>query len=405
MTRVSPAVCVWLLFGLQAVAAVKAHCFLVPPKKLMENVDYTKQEHVARIHSDFDDGNGNIVYSLEGKGANQNPFNVFVVNPRSGHIRVTKILDREFMDSYMLTIVTRYKNGSLAESNFDLRVQVVDDNDNSPVFQDIQTGVVNEGSPVGTTVMRVIATDDDERGNRNSQIAYHIIDQTPAHDMFEMSKSGYILVKNSGLDREKTDQYVLTVRGQDLNGEPGGNTGTGTVTIDILDVNDNCPVLTTDFHTMCTTDVSVIVNAEDKDSYPNRPPFDFVIIPEGTQGKWQVNPLNDTAASLNAQESMWPGFYEVKFVVRDKQGEACPDPQKVTVEVCTCVDGVVCGKRATSKKSEFGPLGIGLLVLGLLLLLRKYDVMLILMKWAKTFYTFAVLTTITRQVEFSRSPV
>ena len=113
----------------------------------------------------------------------------------------------------------------------------------------------------------------------------------------------------------------------------------------------------------------------------------------------------DTAASLNAQESMWPGFYEVKFVVRDKQGEACPDPQKVTVEVCTCVDGVVCGKRATSKRSEFGPLGIGLLVLGLLLLLRKYDVMLILMKWAKTFYTFAVLTTITRQVEFSRSPV
>ena len=50
--------------------------------------------------------------------------------------------------------------------------------------------------------MRVIATDDDEPGNKNSQIAYHIIDQTPAHDMFEMSKSGYILVKNSGLDRE-----------------------------------------------------------------------------------------------------------------------------------------------------------------------------------------------------------
>ncbi|XP_039666444.1 cadherin-2-like [Perca fluviatilis] len=114
MTRVSPAVCVWLLFGLQAVAAVKAYCPLVLPVYLMENVDYTK-DVVFKIYSYFDDGNGNIVYSLEGRGANQNPFNVFVVNPRSGHIRVTKILDREFIKSTMLEGVARYKNGSLAE--------------------------------------------------------------------------------------------------------------------------------------------------------------------------------------------------------------------------------------------------------------------------------------------------
>lgn len=88
--------------------------------------------------------------------------------------------------------------------------------------------------------------------------------------------------------------------------------------------------------------------------------------------------LAATAAILRAKETMWPGSYEVEFVVRDQQGEACPEPQKVKIHVCTCEDGVVCGARGAGgqlvKEAELGPAGIGLLLLGLLLLLRKYDV-------------------------------
>lgn len=88
----------------------------------------------------------------------------------------------------------------------------------------------------------------------------------------------------------------------------------------------------------------------------------------------------DTAAILRAQESMWPGVYEVELAVSDMQGQVCPEPQKVKVQVCTCEDGVVCGKRSShgqaSKEAVLGPAGIGLLLLGLLLLLRKYDVTL-----------------------------
>ena len=87
--------------------------------------------------------------------------------------------------------------------------------------------------------------------------------------------------------------------------------------------------------------------------------------------------LADTAAILRAEESMWPGLYEVEFLVTDEQGHSCPEPQKVKVQVCTCEDGVTCGKRgadgqiSTKGGAALGPAGIGLLSLGALLLLRK----------------------------------
>lgn len=50
--------------------------------------------------------------------------------------------------------------------------------------------------------MKVTATDADEPGNENSQIAYSIINQNPAHDMFYITSDGTIYVRDSALDRE-----------------------------------------------------------------------------------------------------------------------------------------------------------------------------------------------------------
>lgn len=69
-------------------------------------------------------------------------------------------------------------------------------------------------------------------------------------------------------------------------------TSTGTIAIQVEDSNDHCPVLTTDTETICTTADSVIVAAQDDDSFPNGPPFHFSIVPEGTKSKWLVEHLN-----------------------------------------------------------------------------------------------------------------
>lgn len=39
------------------------------------------------------------------------------------------------------------------------------------------------------------------------------------------------------------DTYKLIIKASDLGGRAGGNTGTGEITINILDINDNVPTL------------------------------------------------------------------------------------------------------------------------------------------------------------------
>lgn len=45
---------------------------------------------------------------------------------------------------------------------------------------------------------------------------------------------------------QELDKYTLIVQGVDMDGAPNGNTGTGTVEIKVLDINDNVPTLEKD---------------------------------------------------------------------------------------------------------------------------------------------------------------
>lgn len=76
-------------------------------------------------------------------------------------------------------------------------------------------------------------------------------------------------------------------------------TATGTIAIQVEDFNDHCPTLTSDLQTMCIPLDSVIVTAKDEDAFPNGAPFDFAIIEEGTEGKWQVEHLNGKKNTIN----------------------------------------------------------------------------------------------------------
>lgn len=217
--------------------------WIIPPKKLKENVDYRNMKYIAKIRSDEQYKSG-VTYSLTGIGADQYPINLFTVNPETGLVRINGILDREETASYHLLGVAKYNNGSRAEKDIELNILVDDQNDCSPVFVFGQSGSVNESSAAETVVMKVTATDADEVNSLHSQIYYSIVEKSSSDKMFAINyQTGEILVRSTTLDRETQDTYTLTVKGSDMNGAFGGNTGTTEVVIKILDINDNIPTL------------------------------------------------------------------------------------------------------------------------------------------------------------------
>ncbi|XP_072202293.1 cadherin-13 isoform X3 [Excalfactoria chinensis] len=113
-------------------------------------------------------------------------------------------------------------------------------------------GHVMEGSPTGTTVMRMTAFDADDASTDNALLRYNILKQTPTKpspNMFYIDpEKGDIVTVVSPvlLDREtmETPKYELVIEAKDMGGHDVGLTGTATATIVIDDKNDHPPEFT-----------------------------------------------------------------------------------------------------------------------------------------------------------------
>ncbi|XP_066445320.1 protocadherin gamma-B7-like [Eleutherodactylus coqui] len=152
-------------------------------------------------------------------------------------IILEKSLDREKQSFYELILTALDGGNPQKSSTATVKIIVQDFNDNLPMFsQDTYHIRLHENAAIGSLVIRLNATDEDE--GSNAQITYsfsHISDN--ARQLFTIdSLNGDIkLFKN--LDFEKSDTYEMTVEAKD----GGGHVTHCKVSIQVIDVNDNAP--------------------------------------------------------------------------------------------------------------------------------------------------------------------
>lgn len=159
----------------------------------------------------------------------------FGIDSGTGLTTLLSPLDRETQEFYNLTVWVKDSESEDALQNFTIvQVKVIDRNDNPPVFTRTHyQAAVNEDAYEGTILMTLTTTDKDIA--MDTETHYYIIDGDP-EGRFKVRDNGDIYV-NRHLDRERIPRYTLVVAATD-----GVFVSTATVTIDILDANDNSPV-------------------------------------------------------------------------------------------------------------------------------------------------------------------
>nr|XP_015205218.1 PREDICTED: protocadherin alpha-8-like isoform X7 [Lepisosteus oculatus] len=151
-----------------------------------------------------------------------------------------KPLDRERIPVHRL-LLTACDNGNPQRSGaLNVTVTLLDINDNAPVFDQQKYSVtLKENVPIGTTVVRVSASDQDEGVNGEIEYTFRNKFRSRASELFDLDrKTGEIKVKGL-IDFEEKQVYELNVQASDKGHVP--LTTHCNVFVKVEDVNDNRP--------------------------------------------------------------------------------------------------------------------------------------------------------------------
>ncbi|XP_033849192.2 cadherin-10-like [Acipenser ruthenus] len=205
---------------------------------LLEEYTGSDYQYVGKLHSDQDKGDGTLKYVLSGDGAGS----LFLIDENSGDIHATKRLDREEKAYYTLRAqAVNKRTGRPVEPESQFVIKIHDINDNEPKFtKDTYIASVPEMSDVGTPVVQVTATDDDDATYGNSaRVVYSILQGQPYFSV--EPDTGIIRTALANMNRENKEKYQVVIQAKDMAGQIGGLSGTATVNITLTDVNDNPP--------------------------------------------------------------------------------------------------------------------------------------------------------------------
>ena len=199
------------------------------------NESVPRDTEVITVRAEATSANPIIVYTIESP---QSPNLPFSIDFTEGRVTVNGIgLDFETNSSYRLQLRTIDLSTSL-EGRATLDIQVIDVNDNRPEFNMALYGSnVTENSAIGTSVNEVSAMDRDS--GENSDIAYFIDPNDIGATLFHIDEDTGLITTSAIIDREQNAFIEFSVLAKDSGNPP--LTGTTTVRVAILDLNDNTP--------------------------------------------------------------------------------------------------------------------------------------------------------------------
>ncbi|XP_072252483.1 protocadherin alpha-8-like [Leuresthes tenuis] len=172
-------------------------------------------------------------------------------------LQLQRQLDREAKSRHKL-VLTAIDGGTPPKTGtVEIYVDVLDVNDNMPVFiKDGYSAVLEENAPVGTTVMQVNATDLDEGSNGEVVYTFGSDVKDKIRQLFDIDLFTGEIIVTGHVDFEEQDSYDFDIQASDKGSIPFRTYKS--VIIKIGDKNDNPPDI----------EVASLSNAISEDSRP-----------------------------------------------------------------------------------------------------------------------------------------
>ncbi|XP_024125612.1 cadherin-4 isoform X3 [Oryzias melastigma] len=337
--------------------------------------------------------NWNAVYRI----VNGDPSGHFTIrtNPitNEGMLTVIKPVDFEMNRAFMLTVVVSNQahlaSGiqSSLQSTAGVTISVQDVNE-PPVFP-VNPKIIRfeEGVPAGTTLTVFAAQDPDHFIH---QIVRYAKLSDPAN-WLRINRTNGQITTMALLDREsmyvRNNMYEATFLAYD-NGKSGSPqaSGTGTLQIYLIDVNDNPPVLVPREAQVCERsrpNSRINITASDADTDPNVGPFVFELpsFPPSVRRNWTISRLSGDYAQLKLRISyLEAGMYEIPIIVSDSGNPPLSNRSVIRVKVCPCDHNGDCS--ATGAVAAAG-LGTGAIIAILICIIILLSMVLLFVVWMK----------------------
>lgn len=249
---------------------------------------------------------GHLAFSVIAGDPEQRFYMVSHRLEQSGTLRLKKKLDFEQPGEQRFNLTIKVEDTDFS-SQIHCLVLVEDENDNAPVFapDSYLLSPLPEDVTEGTSVIQVVASDSDS--GPNGDISYSILPESDPYGHFAVSGAGVVTVTRP-LDRETVAGYELVVMATDRGTPP--LSGSVTVRLPLLDVNDNGPELETAYIPMLWENSpvpqvvwlnrsSTLLYVTDKDSPEQGPPF-YLSLPSVYSTDFHLQDHGNGSATLTA---------------------------------------------------------------------------------------------------------
>ncbi|XP_072288392.1 uncharacterized protein [Eucyclogobius newberryi] len=209
----------------------------------LSEISYMGEKHPLPLADDADEGSNSVkTYELS-----PNEYFSLDVQDAGDHIVTAelvlqKMLDREKQSVIDLTLSAIDGANPAKTGTVQLKVNVLDVNDNSPLFsKSLYKAQVVENAVMGTALLTLTATDLDE--GANGQLVYSFAESgrlNPDEKFIINANTGEITVKGN-IDYEENQAYEIRVQVQDKGVPP--RLAHGKVLVEVIDLNDNAPYI------------------------------------------------------------------------------------------------------------------------------------------------------------------